>query len=217
MIMVEPRSHHPPPYQSNVVLHKKKFRFVDTLSSAAPHTFTISASKLCALVSMCTVVNSTVVQWFETVRVHYVEVWGNPQSSASGVNYTSITTVGVNYDGVNTGAGSDNQMTDTALGSNGIAHVKLRPKKATQADQWQSGQTNVGTGVLFTITCAAQSLIEVCVSLATTANARSTNNSLTIVSGALGVVYYMALDNTAGSGLSSSNSLTPDPALNTTV
>jgi hypothetical protein len=202
----------PPSYRANAVI-EKTFRFVNTGGTAAEQVFTISAAKLGALMAYCTAANTTVFQLFEQVKVKHVSLWQGPNTNA-----LLPRTVSIQYNGLNLGVtGADQAISDMSVGSSNVAHVHLKPSKFSQASQWQPTQTNVSTVPLFAITCSLGAVIDVKITGVMSSDARVTNNSVAVAAGTLGQLYYLALDNAAGTSLSSANFLTPDPTLITTT
>jgi hypothetical protein len=203
----------PPSYRANAIV-RKTFRFINSGGSATEQTFNISSAKLCALIAFTNVVNTTLSQLFETVKIKYVELWQGPNT-----NSLLPRTVSVQYNGGNLGTtGSDQPVSDMSVGATRVAHVKVKPRKGIdQAGFFQPGQTNVGVVQLFAIVCSLGAVIDVCGDFVMSSDARTTNNTLNVVTAAAGTYYYMALDNTAGATLSSANFLTPDPTLVTTI
>jgi len=203
----------PPPYRANAIV-RKTFRFVNTGGSASETVFNISAAKLCALISFSSATNSFLAQLFETVRIRHVSVWQGPNT-----NSLMPRTVSVQFNGTNLGiAGSDQPISDMSVGATRVGHVHAKPRRGIDAASFfQPGQTNVGIVQLFAIVCSQGAVIDVCGDFVFSSDLRNTNNTFVSVTNALGVYYYMALDNLAGATLSSSNFLTPDPTLVTTT
>jgi len=204
---------HPPPYVANIHF-RKTFRFVNTNSGQTTESaFTITAAKLGALLAVGKTVNATVIQMFESIKINYVECWQAPSS-----NNLLPKTISVTYAGVNLGAqGSDISRSDMSIGATRVAHVKAYPRRDSQAAQWQSTQTNVGTVTMFSIVCSFGAVIDVCLECVITPDSKTANNTVTLTTVAVGETYYLALDNPAGGTGSSANTLTPDPTLNTTT
>ncbi len=214
MDVVEMQVHNPPPYSPTTVV-SRVFRF--SILSASGGTFTLTPCKLCAVQGIGTGVNS-VIQLYESVRVRYVEIWASPPQNGSVVSCT------VSYPGSALGiSGPNYTKSDYSMGMTKSAHVKLRPSKTSQASQWQSGSTSLGTNTLFQITLSNPSgtanqayVVDVALTLRMTTDARTTNNSVTTVSaGTAGGFYNLALDNPAGGTGSVGNLLVPDAVLPT--
>jgi len=203
----------PPPYRANAII-RKTFRFVNTGGAATEQVFNISAAKIGALMAVTNVANTTLTQFFETIRIKRVSVWQGPNT-----NTLLPRTVSVQFNGGNLGiTGSDQPISDMSVGSTRVAHVSAKPRKGIdQAAQFQPTQTNVGVVQLFAIVCSLGAVIDVKMEGVFSSDTRVTNNTVPIVTAVLGQIYYLALDNAAGATLSSANFLTPDPTLITTV
>jgi len=207
----------PRPLPFSSALHCiKKFRFQGGAGTGG--TYQISPCKLCALISTCTVVSTQATQYFDAVRLISVELWSG-QDVSGGVNIP--TTVSVIFNGNVAGVlGNDVSFTDTAIGATRVAHVKASPPTQSQTAQWQSGVTNgPGNNLLFTFAVPEYSVIDITAEFSVPSQLRTSNNTVTL-SGATAVltgVYYLALDNNAGAGLSVGNALPPaDQLLPTT-
>jgi len=197
----------PRPMPFNTALHCiKKFRFQAGAGTAGTYQF--SPCKLCSLISLCTVNSTQATQYFDAVRLISVEICAGLDTSA-GVP----TTVSIIFNGNVAGIlGTDISFSDTSIGATRVAHVKASPPKSSQASQWQSGVTNgPGNNLLFTIAIPEYAVIDVTVELSVPSQLRTNNNTITL-SGATAVitgVYYLALDNNAGAGLSVGSALAP--------
>ncbi len=203
----------PPPYCPNIVVNHT-FHFQWLITNAVQRT-TISSSQLCALFSMGTVVNSTVTQIFNTVRVRRLEMWGiNPTAQDAAV-------IGLNFAGSTLGVLGDDGLRSDTSSTIYPAMLDLVPPRKSQASQWQPGSTANGNQTLFevygTVTGSgtATAVLRVHCTLKSTPDSRTTNNNLTVASSVLGAIYYMALDNNAtGAG---TNTLKADLLLPTTT
>jgi hypothetical protein len=201
-------------FQANLVI-RKKFRFLNTASAATSATvYTITSPKVCGLMSIGTVTNSTVVQLFEAVRLLKVTVW-------SAVNQTSGSfvpvSVAVAFPGVALGiAGADILHSDMSVGATRIARVCARPEPSSQAAQWQSGQTGI-TSTWFTINGGYGTVIDLDIEAAVTSDLRTTANSSAVAAAAVGAIYYMALDNAYSGAGSVGSALAPTAELITTA
>jgi len=215
--IAQDRKDHPPQYDANTTV-SRVFRFIYTLTSS-PQSYTITASKLCALQVIGTTANTSATQLYEQVKIRKVEIWGSP-SSGGGNTSVSLTYLG-NALGVQ---GPNRTFSDQSMGMTHPAYICARPGKESQAAQWQSGDTNVGINTLFSMTFAgtgaglvAPIVIDVHLTLRVTHNTRTTNNTVTLVTVALTSSYYLALDNPAGGTGSTASDLLPDRTLvNTT-
>jgi len=198
----------PPKYRSNLVT-TKRFRFTN---GSNPGTYVITAAKLGALISIGTVLNTFVTQFFDTVRLISVELWA-PSSSTFVPAQVSVEFTG-SIAGV---VGSQIAHSDMSIGSTRVAHVKASPHPLSQAAQWQPCDTaGLGSNTLFKIIIPNNAVIDVTVELTVPSDPRTTNNFSTVTTAVLGEIYYLALDNSAGSSGSVLSNLTPDASLNTT-
>lgn len=195
---------HPPQYIANVVT-TKTWRFCPTVTGA----YTITAAKLCGLLSYAST-TTAIHQVYESVRIHYIRVWGAAGST------TAVGSVSVTYFGQNLGsAGANSTISDTTVGATRVAAIHAPPPRDSQAAQWQSGQTNVGTVNLFEVNCPAGGVIDVHLSMKVSHNLRTvgTNNATLGIAGVVGQLYYLALDNAYGGTGSVGNTINPDPSL----
>jgi hypothetical protein len=208
-------------YQNNSDVSRAfDFFYVYSLASGV-QTFSITASKLCALQSVCTVQNTSVTQFFEQVRIRKIELLCNPPPDGTMVN------ISVSYPGTALGAiGNDRVCASTTVGMTVPAYVSLRPGPRNQAGDWQIGNTNNGTSTLFQLQVAAtnptaSTNVTVCCKvhccLRMTHDARTTNNTVTVASGILTGFYFLALDNPAGGVGSGGNLWVPDHTVVTTI
>jgi len=192
----------------------KKFRFQGGAGTAG--TYNISPCKLCGFITLCTVGSTQATQYFDAVRLIAVELWSGPDTAAS-----VPTTVSVIFNGNAAGLlGSDVSFSDTSIGSTRVAHVKAQPPTQSQAAQWQSGVTNSpGSNLLFSIAIPEYAVIDITADFSVPSQLRTSLNTIAL-SGATAVltgVYYLALDNNAGGGLSVGSALPPaDQLLPTT-
>lgn len=206
----------PRPYVANLA-GTKRFRFVESTASAT--TYSITPAKLGALIATCTVVNSQVAGWFEQIRVRSVEVWAPTPNNTAAVPQN----VQVTFEGTVPGVIGDNVThSDYSMGMTHNAHVKAVPAALSQAAEWQNTNINIATAqaIIFTITSPANTniVVDVVLDWRVTRDDRGPGASgVTVAAGTLGHVYYMALDNAAGSTFSSSNLLLPDQSLVTTA
>jgi len=197
----------PRPMPLNTALHCiKKFRFQAGSGSAGTYQF--SPCKLCALISTCTVNSTQATQYFDAVRLISVEIWAG-LDTAAGIP----TTVSVIFNGNVAGIlGTDISYSDTSVGATRVAHVKASPPPLSQTAQWQSGVTNgPGNNLLFSIAIPEFAVIDITAEFSVPSQLRTNNNTVTL-SGATAVitaVYYLALDNNAGAGLSVGSALPP--------
>jgi len=201
----------PRPMPFGTAIHfTKKFRFTNGSGSAG--TFNISPCKLCALVCTCTVNSTQATQFFDAVRLISVEIW------ALGVDGSPTpSTVSVIFNGNAAGLlGNDISYSDTSIGATRVAHVKASPPTQSQTAQWQSGVTNSpGSNLLFSIAIPDFAVVDITAEFSVPSQLRTSLNTVAL-SGATAVltgIYYLALDNNAGGGLSVGSALVPTDAL----
>jgi hypothetical protein len=202
----------PPPYHANLY-GSKRFRFIGPTGGSG--ALSITPAKLGSLVVMG-ITTTTVAGLFDQVRVKYVEMW-SPTISTGQPNSVAVTFLG-SAAGIQ---GGNQTFSDTSVGMTYNAHIKAIPHINSQAGQWQNANVN-NTGAqqtLFVLQCSAGfEVIDVMLEYRFTNDARAGAASTTTVStSTAGQLFYLALDNAAGSSGSSGNTLTPDPALVTTV
>jgi len=202
----------PPPYNANL-FGTKRFRFV--APTGASGALSITPAKLGSLVVMG-ITTTTVAGLFDQVRVKYVEMW-SPSFSTGQPSSVAVTFLG-SAAGI---IGGNQTFSDTSVGMTHNAHIKAIPHINSQAGQWQNANVN-NTGAqqtLFVLQCnTGFEVIDVMLEYRFTNDARAGAASTTTVATAVaGQLFYLALDNAAGSSGSSGNTLTPDPALVTTV
>jgi hypothetical protein len=173
-------------------------------------TYSITPSKLCALITMATS-TTNVVQLFEAAQVHCIYMWAQANTSTTSLLPTELEAV---FSGVGAGSqGPDQSVEEISVGMTRVARLKLKPAPLSQAAQWQSGSTTAGTpGVLtyFSISCPQGTVIDLILSLAMTSDLRASGSSVAVTGPAVaGQIYYLALDNPAGGTGSVSQSLEP--------
>lgn len=218
--VVAQRVPRPPQYFANTIV-SRVFRFQRSFTAGftSPDVTTLTASKLCALQVIGTVVNTTAVQLYESVRIRKIEMWISPPSTGN------IVTGSIMFPGTAAGIqGPNRERSDQTIGMTVPAYISLSPGKNSQAADWQPGATNTGTNTFFLITVgsvdAASTFtvtIDVHLALRMTSDARTTNNSVTLGTVALGAFYNLALDNPAGATGSVGNLWIPDRSLVTTT
>jgi len=208
----------PSEYINNSIV-SRSWRFQAT-TPAGYQVYSFSASKLGALQSMVTVLNTTAVQIYESVRIRRIQVWGTPLADGTNVN------ISLSYPGQSLGVqGPDRNYSATSMGGTFAAYIVAKPGKFSQAAQWQNTSTNTAGGVvLFSIgastgnfggTDAAEIVVEVDLAMRMTNDVRVTNNTVPLLSGVgvLGQLYYLPLDNNCGAALSVGGIFKPDPSL----
>jgi len=199
----------PPRYISNAFV-SKTFRF--TCTSAG--FYTITPCKLGALVVIGTAVNSAATQLFDAVKIRKVCIWAGQNPSGTG----SPVTVSCSWSGSIAGIMGDQKVdSDTSIGADRVAYISSKPPKNSQAAQWQSTDTaGIGTNTIFQLNLPLGAVIDLHLNLRCTFTTRASANTITLAAVVVSQLYYLALDNTAGTTGSQSNSLKPDSTLITT-
>lgn len=146
----------PPPLVTTLKRRNVVRWFVKTgFGGAAPNASTLSITYR-NIADILNVADSTaIVAWqiFNTcVRVRRVSVWGAPSTTGA------ASTVTVDYGGLTGGqVGDSDRHTDTAIGTAQGPVVHARPKRMSQAAQWQPS-TSAQTA--FELACATGSIVE---------------------------------------------------------
>jgi hypothetical protein len=178
----------PPMIKTNVLL-KHKFRYI-CLSSISGMTITaLRLANACGV--MGTVVNSTVSNLYDSVKIRSIEMWGPPPSQGAAATVTCLWN--------QLAAGVSNMSTlefcDTSNSTAVPAHIKTHPPKETFASFWQPSS---GTSInLCALSAPAGTMIDVEVELILSDTGAS-NSATTVTTCLLGAVYYLPLDGTAG-------------------
>jgi len=209
----------PPSYISNSIVSRVfRFQFL-YLNNGTAQTFTFTASKLGALQVIGTVANTTAALIYEAARIRKIEMWASPPVDGS------IVDISVVYAGSALGVqGPDRGYSAQTVGMTRPAYLCASPGRMTQAAQWQTCATTVGTNNLFnfiisgtgasgTITVTA----DVHLALRMTQDSRTTGNTVSLTVVAVSSFYYLALDNPAGGTGSVGNLWIPDRSLVTTT
>jgi hypothetical protein len=132
---------------------------------------------------VCTVVNSTFVFWASAIRVKRVTIWPSLVGSTSNSADVAWSTDGTNF------AKDEFKIATLPIGVTNDKPVSSVPPTGTTAKFWQA---STSTASLFAVTAPAASVIDVSVEY-TLSNALL-SGTLGIATGALGTVYYLALD-----------------------
>ncbi len=202
-MIFSPQQLSPQDYEASCVV-SKIFRFEYNVTNTRS-SITIAPSQLCSLLAFG-VNATTVVQVFESVKLRRIQMWGNPPVDGD------LTKIGVNFSGVALGiTGPGGLHTSSSGGTSRPAKLDVTPPAASQACQWQSGNTSSGNQTLFELQgiCTGSSAsiatitVDIHVALKCSADPRTTNNLVTVAGPATpGAIYYLSLDNNAtGAGL----------------
>jgi len=169
----------PPQFSSNVRL-AHKFRFT---ASSAFGAYITDTQVLGVCGSICTVTNSTVALFAESIRIKKIEIWAAPASQ--GANSTC------SVDWVGFGNSPNIQASDTTLSVSKNAHVVTSPPPNSLCHFWQKA---TGTG-LFSLTCPINSIVDLSLDIIL-ADQEVAISTATVATGVLGHIYYMYLDGT---------------------
>jgi len=187
---------HPPQIKSNIIF-SHRYRYVATGAAIAVNI--TGASLMLAAGCVGSVVNTTVVSLYTSVRLKRIEIWSPPPlAGASSCTVQYLTTDGV---------GAAVEHSDTSVSPAYPAHLVSRPPSRDLSSFWQSPATTNNN--MFAISCAAGSLIDVDLELIL--NDGNSILALAVAAAAVGQIYYLALDRAVPS-----NNLIP-VALNTTT
>jgi hypothetical protein len=184
----------PPQFSSNVT-NRHSFRFTATASSSA----SISANNLLGIVgNICHVANTAVMSIAGSAKLHRVSIYTPP--AAQGASATcQVTWLSATAD-----SPSLLEMSDTSVSTAQPAHISTVPPKESGAAFW----FNSSTDPLFQIVAPIGSIIDVDISYVLN-DIGAPGVAATVVTGTLGVMYWLPLDGT------SSHNLTPVSLLST--
>jgi len=200
------------PYNATYTL-QHKFRFGYTPATSALVTYTITPAKLCSLWCIGTVVNTTGIAVFETVRLIKVKLYATPPQNGT------LSTVSITADAGALGIeGANKMVSHTSMGMTDPAVCTFVPEPKSQVAQWQTGDTTNGTNQLFSFTIEPGTtnqafIIDVTVELRPTTNSRTSANTIALTTAVVGAFYYLALDNKAGNNASVSSNWVPIPGI----
>ncbi len=173
----------PPQLQTSVQIHKV-FRF----QASAANTVNLSFQDLGDLLCMASAANAA-YQLANAVRLRKIEMWGPPASTLVPV------TVSVEWLGSTAGSvGSQNNATDTSVGSTRVAHVSAVPPKLSQTAQWQ---LSTNSGFACQLKYPANCILDLHYSITLRGDSASAQAVTAAVAGATtGQVYLRALCST---------------------
>jgi len=198
----------PPRYDSNAYV-SKTFRFNCTSGGF----FTITPAKLGALIVVGTVVNTSATLLFDAVKVRKIEIWaGQPPSGG-------VSTISIAWTGSIAGIMGDQKVvSDTSIGADRVAYICSKPPKNSQVAQWQqTDNSGIGTNTLFQLNLTTNAIVDVHLNLRLPFGTRTSANTVALGVVALTQIYYLALDNPAGTTGSQSSTIKPDSTLITTT
>jgi hypothetical protein len=176
----------PPQIRTNVIF-RHKYRFIATASSS----FTVNPIKLASAAgAMCTVANSLCSSLYDSVRIRSVEVWSPAPSQGTATTATLLW----NQLAAGISNMSSIEVSDTSMSTAYPAHIKASPPRESFAANWQPASGT--TPNLMTLSISTGSVVDVDVELILSDSNASTAAS-TVVTGVLGIVYYLPLDGTS--------------------
>jgi len=168
----------PPSFKPNIVV-RHKYRFTNTTSGATNVT---NRNILGAMGGMCTVTNTTLITFFNCFRLNYVEIWG-PTPSVGATSSVSVNWIGsINAPAL--------QIADSTNSTSVPAHVRAIPPPQSSASFWQEPVTQSVS--FFNLNCAVGSIVEIGVE--GILGDETATLGVTIGTGVLGTIYYLALD-----------------------
>jgi len=175
----------PRPYQlSPTIVTDHKFAFISTGTTGTDITYyKLGSMFFCAQTAIL-----AALPW-DMVRIRSVEIWGT----------TAPCNVQVSFNGATVGALGDNSVhADASVGTAYIAHVKAKPKKSSQASQWQPCTINSNAINAFNINCSvAGCIVYVHVTFKCLDAIPQVSTGPTIAAATPGNYYFYALDQAA--------------------
>jgi hypothetical protein len=170
----------PPMIKSNIEL-RHTYRFVSTSGGRVSITPT---SLLCAAGTICITTNSLVTSLYNSVRVNRVSIWSPPASQGA--------TATCSVDWVGSANSPSREFSDTTVSVSTPAHVSCSPPPMSLASFWQIPSASA----LFQVIAPTGSIIDVSMSLILQDD-DATQAQSAVVTGVLGLSYYLSLDPTA--------------------
>jgi len=126
------------------------------------------------------------------IRVNRVRIW------STGATQNGDNECWVDFTGSATGsAGNSVRISDSALGTDGVAHVNVRPSRSSAASFWQ---TSTNANIAFSLYANTGSVVEVDVSYTSNETATAAAVANALVGATTGAVYMRGLDGLAVAG-----------------
>ncbi len=214
-----------PPDYSPTSQVSKVWRFVNYhTGDEGTQTYQISPAKVCALQTIGTVANSVVNQIYESAKISKIRLWASPPGDGN------IVHARIEFAGTIGGIVGNNYS--KACQSSGMTHpgyISIKPPRLSQAADWQNGDVTatVATSEWFRVVITSTSGVATTVNvftldihatmrISTDARLNAASQVSPIGTVAVGSLYYMAMDNTAGGTLSSANNWPPLGLVTTT-
>jgi len=161
----------------------KRYRYVSTSGTATP----ITGAGISAVPGMiCIVTNSLCATIATGARLISIEAWAPPAVAA-------LTTVEIEFYG-NVNA-AEKIFTDSSNSPAFPAHVRAIPPPLSTSALWQN--PSVSNVPVASITAPSGIVIDVVIEYAQASDTLTVNNSVTVVTGTLGAMYYPPLDGTS--------------------
>jgi hypothetical protein len=187
----------PPEFQA-ISLVRKKFRFYH---SVAGSSFSLNEGQLLAMPgTMCTVTNSTVVAMQVSVKINRITIWGAPPVTGS----AGISTVGIRWIGTPAQAGNTTALmmykSDTSNNPTHAPRVSAVPPPGCRASFWTTAD-NSGADYLCSWDAPVDSIIEFDLTFNHGMPPAVGSFTTGVVTGTLGVMYWLAITAAAGSGV----------------
>jgi hypothetical protein len=176
------RNANPPQIESNLN-YSHKYRFLTSASVTnvgIQDTYVLQSTG-----GICTTVNSVVSIFAKSFKITKIEMWAPPASQGSAAT--------ISIDWLGFGNSPNIEHSDTTLSVSHNAHVVTRPPKNSLASFWQKA-TNVQ---LFILNCPANTVIDISVSLMMQ-DEETALTTVNVATGVLGNIYFVALDQGAG-------------------
>jgi hypothetical protein len=167
----------PPQIPSNVAVNHV-YRYVSSTNN--PKSLNPQVL-LGAIGSICIVANSVVQSIASSVKINRITIWAPPVSQGA-VATTSIEWVGNIFV-------PDKEVSDTTMSVATPSHVTSIPPRMSTASFWQTSTTTA----MCTLVAPVGAVIDINLSFILNDNGSNGYQS-TVVTGTLGVLYYLALD-----------------------
>lgn len=179
-----------PPELNTVMKVHQVLRF---RANAATNNQPITAQMLAgACGGMCTLLNTQLSMWASSAKIHSIKIWPGLSSTDSNPEVLWLSPVAaVEKDDVKVRSVPGGVTVDKC--------VVARPPRGTLAVDWMNLTSLNTTQLLFLTGITADSIIDLSVTF--TLSNDILGNTLGIVTGTVGVVYYLALDGPGGNKL----------------
>jgi len=139
------------------------------------------------------VANTSVVPWYDTVKVNWIKIWGTGLS----VTTNQPSTITLTWSG-GQGFSADIVIVDTSTNPTAPPYITSRPPPRSAASFWLASSA-ANTQQVLSIAATDPIIVDLNVSLQT--NGAGAGDTLSVVTAAVGVAYWLALDGPAGNSL----------------